>query len=94
MKPRKYESYTYEITPIEVVKSSSGEHEEYITGYEYTIYTNDDPYHSDEWYETANEAEIAAEDMIDKFMDGLDEPDYDVQPYGVIDWEERRRMGE
>jgi len=64
---RKHDGMTYEIIPIEVIKSSSGEHEEYITGYEYTIfdvYADYEPHHSDDWYDTESEAVIAAERMI------------------------------
>lgn len=71
---QKYESYTYEIIPIEV-EIATGRHEEYPqtkTGYEFTIfnvYADDEPHHSDEWHETESEAVIAAEHLIDNLMD-------------------------
>lgn len=66
-KMREHDGMKYEIIPIEVIKVSSSEHEEYITGYEYTIfdvYADNEPHYSDEWYETESEAVIAAERMI------------------------------
>lgn len=80
---RKHDGMTYEIIPIEVLKFISGEHEEYTTGYEYTIFTcPDEPHHSDEWYETESEAVIAAEDMIGRLDSEREGPgvDYDISP--------------
>lgn len=71
---KKYEIYTYEVTPIEI-EIATGRHEEHPqtkTGYEFTIfdvYEDDEPHHSDDWYETESEATIAAEDAIDNLMD-------------------------
>lgn len=94
----KYNGYTYEIRPIEVL-IGTGRHEEHEatkTGYDYIIhdvYISADAHESDEWYDTESEAVIAAENKIDEFCEGKD-PNYDVEPYGQIDWDERRRMGE
>ena len=99
---REHEGVKYKIEPIEV-EIATGRHSEHCEtkwGYTYTIlnacetYNGYDDHESDEWYDSENEAVIAAEHMIDTLQDGDVEPDYDVQPYGQIDWDERRRMGE
>lgn len=86
--------------PIEV-EIATGRHEEHPQtkiGYEYIIknvWAMSGDEESDEWYDTESEAAIAAENRIDEILDGCDqEPDYDVQPYGQIDWDERIKMGE
>ena len=72
---RKYESYEYEIIPCEV-EIATGRHEEcpqMKTGYDYRIndvYADNEPYYSDEWYDTESEAEQEAENKIDWLMNG------------------------
>ena len=93
-----YEYYKYTIEPVEV-EIATGRHEEHpqtITGYEFIIknvYISGDDDVSDEWFETEEEAALAAEARID-YLNSERVPDYDVEPYGQIDWDERRRMGE
>ena len=59
----------------------------------------DNPYfvdwlESDEWYDTKDEAITACKEHIVELLNGSDERDYDIQPYGQINWEERRKLGE
>jgi len=80
MNKRQYEYYTYQVEPIEVAIATAHneEPEQTITGYAYRIfdvYMSGGDHESYDWYETANEAEIAAEDMIDILNEGR-EPDY------------------
>ena len=72
---QKYSCYEYEVKPTEIIISGAGEHEEYKTGYVYTILDGhiDDDYESEEWYDTEAEAEMAAENMIDTFESGPEE---------------------
>ena len=99
-----YDGVKYKINPIEVSIATRGEHEEYKTGYDYRLidaidtYCGYEDYESDEWYETEEDAIVAAENMIDKFHDGQEyEGNYEermaMRPRD-IDWDERRRMGE
>lgn len=93
-----YNNYKYKIEPceVEIATHPAAENPEYKTGYTYTIldvWLMGGDEESSEWYDTESEAAIAAEEKIDELNEGR-EPDYDVQPYGEINWEERRRMGE
>ena len=92
---RAYDGVKYKIEPIEVTTATSGEHEEYKTGYSY--YIDDYDHESDEWYDTESEAVIAAEDMIGILDSAREEGNYEermaMKPRD-IDWDERRRMGE
>ena len=99
MMRQKYSHYEYEIHETDVAIASTSEHEEYKTGYVFTIfdvYAGSD-HESDEWYETESEAVIAAEHMIDTLEDGPDDCDYDTPNYfeqGPEYWAERRALGE
>lgn len=98
MKKHKYSHYEYKIEEIdvEIATYPAALEPKYKTGYCYevlNVYLSGDGHESDEWYDTEQEAHIAAQDKIDELEEGS-EPDYDVVPYGQIDWEERRRLGE
>ncbi len=99
---KKYNGYKYSVNPIEVEMATPyrQEHPRTKIGYVFIIhdvyfdYHNNSPdYESEEWFDTEREAVSAAENTIDSLeCDG--EPDYDEEPYGAIDWDERRKLGE
>lgn len=101
---REHDGVKYKIETTDVTIASSSEHEEYKTGYVYTLidaidtYCGYEDYESDEWFDDESEAVIAAENKIAWFHDGMEyEGNYEermaMKPR-EIDWDERRRMGE